>query len=806
MTARDESVAFAALGRQRDLLKPLVAEHGGEWLKELGEGLLLSFPSSVKAVNCAVAIQQATAEEANLNLRVAVHQGEIIVRGSDVFGDGMNIAQRMEPHAPVGGVAISNRVQEDIASLAEFTTEGMGFPPLKGVAQEMELHCVVSHSLPRPEKHWAKGAGTTPDVIGDYKLVRAIGRGAFGEIWLARSVTGKYFALKIVRRANFENDGPYQREFQGIQQYETISRGYPGLVDLLHVGGSESEGYFYYVMELADDQTGQPLSDPDTYEARTLLSDRQLHTRLSTDDTLQAGITLARGLAHLHASGFLHRDVKPANVIYVNGQARLADIGLLTTMDNANTLVGTPAYFPPEGPGRAAADIYALGIVLYELATAQALTDFPAFPEADDSSASAAKFRQLQKAILKAAAHSPDQRHAEAGQLATELEAILQGTRTTEPQFYLQKDGQQFGPFPLAQVRAQVKAGAFAGNDLCWEESHANWQPLSKALKLEPEAEPAPPPPPTEHPTPTANRPKPTKLFMLAGVGAAVLAALAFIFLGGDTSPDEPIAPGLIADAADWKALYTGQAHEGVIRAVVFDPHDNTIVASISDMDGEPPKVWSYVTGETHAKISGHSYGVMCLAYHPTEAFLASGSGDDQVIIRDFTDTRGDITLSHAPVENRDGTVSALAWSSRGDWLITGSMDLTVRLWNPKTGNEMARITEHQREINGVAFNPKDNKMGASVCEAGEVKIWNINDGVERHLANHEDGAAGLAFSPDGTQIATAGNNGDVKIWATRDGETLTTLQGHDEGIVSVAYHPSGNWLASGSDDDTVII
>ncbi|MFP6902114.1 MAG: hypothetical protein VCB81_00500, partial [Verrucomicrobiia bacterium] len=64
LAARDESAAFAALELQRSLLKPLVAEHGGEWLKELGEGLLLSFPSSVKAANCAVAIQQATAEGA----------------------------------------------------------------------------------------------------------------------------------------------------------------------------------------------------------------------------------------------------------------------------------------------------------------------------------------------------------------------------------------------------------------------------------------------------------------------------------------------------------------------------------------------------------------------------------------------------------------------------------------------------------------------------------------------------------------------------------------------------------------------
>ncbi|MFP6903480.1 MAG: LpqB family beta-propeller domain-containing protein [Verrucomicrobiia bacterium] len=94
----------------------------------------------------------------------------------------------------------------------------------------------------------------------------------------------------------------------------------------------------------------------------------------------------------------------------------------------------------------------------------------------------------------------------------------------------------------------------------------------------------------------------------------------------------------------------------------------------------------------------------------------------------------------------------------------------------------------------------------ASVCEAGEVKIWNINDAGNRHLCTHEDGAAALTFSPDGETLATAGNDTDIKIWAVRDGETLVKLQGHDEGVTCLAFHPNGRRLASGSDDDTVII
>ncbi|MBC8325930.1 MAG: protein kinase [Verrucomicrobia subdivision 3 bacterium] len=801
LSSRDESAAFAALEKQRALLKPLVAEYGGEWLKEMGDGLLLSFPSSLKAVHCAVVIQQTTAAEEHLNLRVGIHQGDIIAKDGDVFGDGVNIASRVEPHAPVGGVAMTHRVQEDIASHPDFTTESIGFPPLKGVGQQMELHCVVSHGLPRPEKKWnAAGAGETPDEIGGYKLVRAIGRGAFGEIWLAQSVTGKFFALKIVRRSNFDDDGPYQREFHGIQQYENISRGHPGLVDLLHVGGSEKEGYFYYVMELADDQTGQPLSDPDTYEPRTLLSDRRLHTRLSTDDTLRVGITLARGLAHLHGCGFLHRDVKPANVIYVNGQARLADIGLLTAMDNAATLVGTPAYMPPEGPGRAEADIYSLGIVLYEMATAQEPTQFPAFPEVSADSPSAAKFHQLQATILKAAAQHPDHRYAEAGQLATELEQILQDTLTTEPQYRVQKDNQQWGPFTQAELSSHVASGTFTVDDLCWTEAHGDWQPVGTVLGVEPQAAPV---------AAKETKAAPVKLIAATGIVVAVLALLAIVFMGDDEAPpdpDGPNGPGAQSPTQDWGEVYSGEAHEGMIRAVAFDPNDSTILATISDVDGDPPKVWSYTSGKLLATLSGHTHEVMCLAFHPANPWLASGSGDDKVLIHELSGGKRLHELAHEPVDGRDGSVACVAWSARGDRLVTGLKDHTLHLWNPENGSHLAQLGEHPIEVNAVAFSPVDNKTGASICEAGEIKTWNNNEGQAKHLATHRDGGADIAFSSDGSILATAGNNGNVILWSAHDGETLATLEGHEEGVMCVAFHPNGKWLASGSDDDTVIL
>ena len=84
-------------------------------------------------------------------------------------------------------------------------------------------------------------------------MVRVIGRGSYGEIWLARSLTGAWRAVKIVDRQTFGSDKAFLREFEGMARFEPISRSDAGFVDILHVGRDENGGYFFYVMELADD-------------------------------------------------------------------------------------------------------------------------------------------------------------------------------------------------------------------------------------------------------------------------------------------------------------------------------------------------------------------------------------------------------------------------------------------------------------------------------------------------------------------------------------------------------------------------
>src|SRR5262249_3420052 len=88
--------------------------------------------------------------------------------------------------------------------------------------------------------------------IPDHEVLRRIGQGSYGDVWMARNILGELRAVKIVHRRSFEDDRPFQREFEGIQKFEPISRSHPSQLAILHVGRNEVDGYFYYVMELAD--------------------------------------------------------------------------------------------------------------------------------------------------------------------------------------------------------------------------------------------------------------------------------------------------------------------------------------------------------------------------------------------------------------------------------------------------------------------------------------------------------------------------------------------------------------------------
>ncbi len=105
---------------------------------------------------------------------------------------------------------------------------------------------------------FCNGVGVSLPVVQvpDYALIRVIGRGSYGEVWLGRSVTGTYRAVKLVHRERFDSARPFEREFAGIQRFEAISNRHPSQLRILHVGRLADDSAFYYVMELADPVAG----------------------------------------------------------------------------------------------------------------------------------------------------------------------------------------------------------------------------------------------------------------------------------------------------------------------------------------------------------------------------------------------------------------------------------------------------------------------------------------------------------------------------------------------------------------------
>src|SRR6267142_237609 len=131
--------------------------------------------------------------------------------------------------------------------------------------------------------------------IPDHELLRRAGRGSYGEVWLARNAVGTFRAVKVVYRDQFDNDKPYDREFEGLKRFEPISRRHKGVVEVLHLGRNDSKGYFYYIMEVADDVAAGQKIVPAVYQPLTLNWKIQSQERLPLHDCFEIGLALADG-------------------------------------------------------------------------------------------------------------------------------------------------------------------------------------------------------------------------------------------------------------------------------------------------------------------------------------------------------------------------------------------------------------------------------------------------------------------------------------------------------------------------------
>lgn len=258
------------------------------------------------------------------------------------------------------------------------------------------------------------------------------------------------------------------------------------------------------------------------------------------------------------------------------------------------------------------------------------------------------------------------------------------------------------------------------------------------------------------------------------------------------------------------------QSHTNVVRWVSFSP-DGQAIASAS-RDGTI-KLWT-PQGTLLQTLTGHSGMVNCVVFSPDGQLLASASDDKTVKLWSRTGKLIKTFPKH------QGWVLAVAFSADGQQIVSGSAENTVKLWN-LDGYLLQTFTGHSDSVTAVSFSPAsadarngESRKGqggqgenfghtssphlllASASNDKTIRIWGLNH-QSRLILPVQDTVREVTFAPDGQLIATAGDNGMVKLWS-RAGQLLHTLKGHRDRIDSVSFSPDSQLLASGSRDGTV--
>ena len=214
------------------------------------------------------------------------------------------------------------------------------------------------------------------------KLLAYCGGGAYGEVFYCEDLTHKKMAVKIISKQKIGLH--WRRELKGITNYRKLTLDAPNLLRIYQV--EEDEENFFYTMEPADSLS------PTDYKADTLAA--RLEDGALPDKDIFSVITgIFAGIKTIHAAGFAHRDIKPDNILFVNGIPKLADLGLLSSLSmTMSALAGTFEFIPPEvrssdgfsthdNISRQKCDLYAFGKVIYCIITGRDALSFPSLPE-----------------------------------------------------------------------------------------------------------------------------------------------------------------------------------------------------------------------------------------------------------------------------------------------------------------------------------------------------------------------------------------------------------------------------------------
>ncbi len=239
-----------------------------------------------------------------------------------------------------------------------------------------------------------------PEMPAGLTMLRHIGGGGAGNIFMVQDITGKTLALKTI------NSKWRNKELQAVTTLRDLPA-HPAITQIYHTGNMP-DGNFFYTMELADNAGSNSAYIPDT------LANRIINGELAVTDTLSIIKTVTAGVSFLHEHQLFHGDIKPENIIFINGQAKISDFGTLS----GSATAGTAGFIPENPAGGVDRDCYALSKTLYCAYSRREAADFPSLPEKFD----AHEFKIIRNIYIKGCAAQTYRRFTSANELYHRLE------------------------------------------------------------------------------------------------------------------------------------------------------------------------------------------------------------------------------------------------------------------------------------------------------------------------------------------------------------------------------------------------
>jgi len=159
-----ENEHLARIKRQRlkEVLEKSVAEHHGRILQYYGDGSLTIFNSAIDSIRCSIQIQTLLQQDPKVDIRMGIHTGDVIMEDDSIYGDGVNLASRIESLAVPGGIFISEKVHDEIKNHEAFITREMGYFELKNVKEPVKIFAIANEGIAVPTRESLKGKTAQP--------------------------------------------------------------------------------------------------------------------------------------------------------------------------------------------------------------------------------------------------------------------------------------------------------------------------------------------------------------------------------------------------------------------------------------------------------------------------------------------------------------------------------------------------------------------------------------------------------------------------------------------------------------------